>query len=345
MACSARYRRDDMAALLVQPAPGERISGGYLYNAQMAAHGAWQLLDVRADTLATALESVTSELVIADSIWLSEPLIAPFLRLSARGTRVAVMMHSFPSMIAAAEQGQAIQARPSVFELATLERLGIMLVPGPHYATMLADRALRIGLLPPGIEDGFRRAPRARSGRCELVSIGAVTRRKGFLDVADILARRAQHDDYHWTIVGDLTLDAAYAQAVQERVGPLGSVTCVGPRSRSETSALLARADVLLMPSYDENHPLVLLEALAASVPSIAYAAGAAREMLGHGKAGLVADIADHGAFARHLELLLSDEPRRLALAHGARELSLALPDWPSAGAHARAILAELGSR
>jgi glycosyltransferase involved in cell wall biosynthesis len=325
-----------MPPVLVQPAPLGRVSGGYLYNAQMAAHGAWQLLDLQAPELPAAVEALSSELVIADSIWLTEQAITPFLRLSERGTRVAVMMHSFPSMITVAESGRGVQLRPTRFEVETLERLGTMLVPGPHYARMLGDARVDTRVLPPGIDPGFRAAPRARTGPCQLVSIGAVTPRKGFLDLAEVLAQRNRHDDYRWMVIGDLTIDAAYAQAVCQRVSSFGSVTFLSKKSPRETAELLKQSHLLIMPSYDENHPLILLEAIAAGVPSVAYAAGAAADILGQGQAGIVCPIGDKGSLLAALESLISDEPARFALAQGAAALGQALPSWPEAGAHAR---------
>src|SRR5688500_5451372 len=117
-------------SLLVQPAAGERLSGGYLYNGQMAAHGAWEIRGLAAGQLEQGLSGGDHDLVIADSIWLAEEsTIAPFLALRARGIRLAVMLHSFPSMIAAAEDGRGIRSHPTPFELQTLETLGLVIVP------------------------------------------------------------------------------------------------------------------------------------------------------------------------------------------------------------------------
>ncbi len=327
-----------MRVVLVQPTPGERISGGYLYNERMATHGAWQLLNVSDGELAIHLAHLTADLVIADSIWLSEASIAPFLSLIERGVRVAAMVHSFPSMIAAAENGAELRAHPSDFELEVLDRMGWALFPGPHYPQMLRSRTLRTHILAPGLDDEWRRPPRPRKDPCALLSVGAVTPRKGFLDVAELLAARARHDDYHWTVIGDLSLDRDYANAVRARVQPLGSVTLEGRRSHSETRSMVQRADILVMPSYDENHPLILLEAMAAGVPCVAYAAGAAERMLGRGKAGLVSAIGDKRQLAAHIERLLGDECERQELARGCVELGRRIPSWAEAAAQAQEL-------
>lgn len=329
--------------VLVQPDAGGRISGGYLYNARMAAHGAWELLDVAAHDLAAALDRVDPvdhAVVLADSIWLTEETVAPFLRLRGRGVRVGAMMHSFPSMIAMAESGRGVRNEPTAFELQALAELGTVVVPGPHYADMLAGRDLRIVVASPGIDDAWRAAPRARAGACRLVSVGAVTPRKGFLDVAGVLAQRSRRDDVQWTVIGSLDVDPAYAQAVRERTAALGNVVLAGQQPPEQTRALVQGADVLVMPSYDENHPLVLLEAMAASVPAVAYAAGAAAHMLDHGRTGLVGPIGDKQALAAHLDRLIGDAAERQRMAQACWDRQRELPSWPAAAQRTRELLA-----
>src|SRR5688572_13133987 len=103
---------------LIQPMADGRLSGGYLYNARMAEHGAWELQDVRAPLLSQHVAALApGRPTLLDSIWLTEELAAPFIELAARGGSVGVMLHSFPSMIAAAESGAAPRVRPSEFEL------------------------------------------------------------------------------------------------------------------------------------------------------------------------------------------------------------------------------------
>jgi hypothetical protein len=329
--------------VLVQPDPGTRISGGYLYNAQMAEHGAWELLNVAPGGLDVALDDISADLVIADSIWLTETMMGPFLRLSARGTRVTAMMHSFPSMIAAADSG-TVRTYPTTFEEAALGRLGFAIAPGPYYGAMLSIlqmcRGFRWIVCEPGLEDAWRRAPRRRTGACSLVAVGAVTPRKGFLDALEVLARRP--GGWNLCIVGSLTIHSDYAKAVAEMAAHLEGVTLVGPKTPGETRDIVTGADVLVMPSYDENHPLVVLEAMAASVPTVAYAAGATKNMLDHDREGLVGPIGDKTSLARHLFRLVDDEPERYRLADGCWKRQKAIPSWASAAARARTKLEAL---
>jgi glycosyltransferase involved in cell wall biosynthesis len=321
--------------VLIQPPARGRISGGFLYNFQMAAGGCWELVDAAADELPALIDQLPERAsILMDSIWLTPQHASVFLA-RARDRRLGLMLHSFPSMIEATENGQPPRSEPTAFEREAIERLAVVVVPGGHYVRLLAGTRTPFVVAEPGIEDVWRAAPRRRSGPCRLVSVGAVTPRKGFLDVARQLPRTG---DYTWSIAGSLDVDPAYAALVSEHTRGL-PVTLSGQLSPAETRALVQSSDVLLMPSYDENQPLVLLEALAASVPVVAYAAGATRDMLEHGVEGFIVDIGDGQALAEAVERLVADEGLRARMALSCWKRQQSLRNWASAALHARTKL------
>lgn len=324
--------------VLVQPPSHGRLSGGFLYNAQMAQHGAWGLVESPAEQLLALVDRLgSSQLVLMDSIWLSEAHLQPFLARRARGGRVGVMLHSFPSMIAAAEAGRDPLTRPSRFELEAIERLGLVVVPGRHYADLLSERDVAIATAVPGLDAGWRAEPRRRAGPCRLVSVGAATPRKGFLDVLEALEPRRA--DFSWTVVGNLEVDREYAARLQAEARHLPGVVFEGQQPPHRVQEIVRASDVLVMPSYDENQPLVLLEAMAASVPAVAYAAGATRHMLEHGRQGLIAPIGDKRCLSEHLNRLMDSEATRYTMASECWERQHSLPNWSTAAQLAREAL------
>jgi glycosyltransferase involved in cell wall biosynthesis len=320
---------------LVQPEPGGRISGGYRYNAEMAAHGAWDLCAVDQDQLEAVVPALEADLVIADSIWLTEATVGPFLRRRA----AAFLIHAFPSLVRAAERGEPTTA-PTPFELQTLEAMGSVVLPGPHHAGALGGRAVEALVCEPGVGDEWRSPPRRRAGACALLSVGAVTPLKGFGDVLEALEPLA--GQFRWTVVGSLDADPAYAGRFVDRARRLAGVAVLGQRSPDEVRSLVAAADLLVMPSYTENHPLVLLEAIAASVPVVAYAAGGIPALLIHGREGLLAPVGDRAALAAHLRRLIGDEAERWSMAQACWRRQATLPSWADAARAARHALERL---
>lgn len=96
------------------------------------------------------------------------------------------------------------------------------------------------------------------------------------------------------------------------RLGIAGAVVFLG--QRDDVPALMARADVLALPSAFEGLPLVVLEAMAAGLPVVASAIGGTIEALGPDHPWLVASGRSRD-FASALSDALSHPLRRQAVA------------------------------
>src|SRR5260221_5965627 len=116
--------------LLVQlPARG-RISGGFLYNRRMAESGLWEVCALPAESLPSLRERVAElDLLLMDSIWLTREHAFRFLSLKPSVKRLGLVLHSFPSMIEATENGRAPPIEPTVLEREVIEQLDVVLLP------------------------------------------------------------------------------------------------------------------------------------------------------------------------------------------------------------------------
>jgi glycosyltransferase involved in cell wall biosynthesis len=82
---------------------------------------------------------------------------------------------------------------------------------------------------------------------------------------------------------------------------------------------LLAAADVFVYPTRADNHPLLLLEAMAAGAPVAASGVGGIPEQVRHGSTGLLADPGDDRALADAAASLLEAPARARDLGNAAR--------------------------
>lgn len=95
--------------------------------------------------------------------------------------------------------------------------------------------------------------------------------------------------------------------------GLAGGIEFAGASPHAKVMNRLAReVDVLVHPSLEEANPLVLLEAMALGVPTIAgEASGGTRWTLDEGRAGILVDVTDPGAVARAMEDLAASAEER----------------------------------
>ncbi len=103
----------------------------------------------------------------------------------------------------------------------------------------------------------------------------------------------------------------ARALGLAERVAFLGW--------RQDVGALLAAADILVVPSRHEPLGNVVLEGFAAARPVVAAAADGPRELIEHGRTGLLVPVGDPAAMAEAIAGLVDEPARAAALAAAGR--------------------------
>lgn len=118
-----------------------------------------------------------------------------------------------------------------------------------------------------------------RTARLHLLYVGAIHREKGIIEL--LTALNQLHElDFHLDLCGQLT-DKSIQNEFDALLAGLGNkVTAHGYISGKAKTAVFERADTLVLPSYHEGMPLVVLEALGGSCAVISTKVGATPEIL-----------------------------------------------------------------
>ena len=198
------------------------------------------------------------------------------------------------------------------------------IVLGEGMATWLQVRlgvpASRIEMVRNGVPSPRLLPFRSQAGRPTLVFLGNLQARKGLCDLLIALASppmRARDFDLIVAGGGDAApwRAQAYALGLQDRVSFTGWL------QRAEITALLARATALILPSYHEGLPLVLLEAASMGVACITTPVGAIGEVFTDEQTALLVTPGDTGALARAILRVIDDPALRARIGHNARGL------------------------
>lgn len=107
-------------------------------------------------------------------------------------------------------------------------------------------------------------------------------------------------------VVGDGP-DRKALEALSQEYDLTDRVTFLGYRSQSEVSELLEGADALVLPSFAEGVPVVLMEAMAATRPVIATQIAGVAELVEDGISGLLCQPGDAQALTSAIRHLVQD--------------------------------------
>jgi glycosyltransferase involved in cell wall biosynthesis len=163
------------------------------------------------------------------------------------------------------------------------------------------------------------RAP-SKDSHFRLLFVGNLLERKGVKDLLRAFASPAiQARDIVLTMVGGGPIDTYRAMAAE--LGVADRITFTGWISQRDTRALIVNSDALILPSYDEGLPLVILEALASRTPVICTPVGSIPEVLADRRTALFVSPGDQAAIARAI-LTLREHP---AVAHELSDAGAAL--------------------
>ena len=213
---------------------------------------------------------------------------------------------------------------------------------GMAQAMRLTQPALwpRLSIVRCAIDPGALPASAPAKTPFQLISVGRLSPEKGQSGLLESVAQAAAAGTaLHLTLVGD----GPEEQRLHARAADLGIaelVTFAGRLDERATLKRVAESDALILPSFMEGLPIVLMEAMAIGVPVIASRVAGIPELVEDGVSGLLVTPADWDALGEAIGRLAADPTLRTKLAAGARERVAAEFTYPDA---ARPLLGLFG--
>jgi glycosyltransferase involved in cell wall biosynthesis len=190
---------------------------------------------------------------------------------------------------------------------------------------------------------------RAQTQPLRILFLGNVIFRKGLHTL--LRAVSLQPSAFRVDVVGSLTSEPAYTKLIKEMIAqknlsssaparaPGTGVFLHGPLDKEPLVEKLRQAHVLAVPSSYEGFGIVYLEGMCFGLPAIGTTAGAASEVIEHGRTGYLINPDDADSLAKHLTSLAEDRGLLTRLSLHARQRYLVQPKWTETAASIREFL------
>ncbi len=177
-------------------------------------------------------------------------------------------------------------------------------------------RILNNGVAAPHVD----RQPALAGAPQTILFLGNLIERKGVSDLLHAL-KAMPSDTPGWRAILAGGGDIEGYRALARDLGIADRVEFAGWVDRAGAVDLITRASMLVLPSYDEGLPLVILEAMGMGLPVICTPVGVIPEVLTDGDTVLFVEPGDRAALAARIADLLSDAQLQARLSAQALDL------------------------
>ena len=340
-----------MTVLFLVPDIHDQQTGGNVFNRRIIA-GLRPEMTARGvpwspgETSPARLDLSGADVVVADSLFARHPEALRALREKQAAPPLILLVHYLHCI-----DPWSPDANAAADERATLGVVDAAIATSHFVRRALRDEGLaaeRTAVVRPGLDERYREPQPHRPGR----------RTPRMLTVANLLPEkrlrafveglRGLHAlPWTWTLVGDASLDPAYAAGVFRRLRTAGladRVTWTGPVAPEALRGIYDRADLFVLPSRFETCSLSTREAMARGLPVVGYRVGGLAENFGDAVAGHLAPPGAPAALRNALRSLLTDPMARAQRGHAAWRRSRHFPTWDAAADRFRSVLAALRS-
>jgi glycosyltransferase involved in cell wall biosynthesis len=176
----------------------------------------------------------------------------------------------------------------------------------------------RIVILPNAVPDPGHRILADRA-KVHILFAGRLGQRKGVGELVTALSALRDDPGWHATLAGDG--DVVATREAAQQAGIAGRVDIPGWVDPAGMDALMRDADILTLPSFDENLPMSVIEAFAGEVAVVCTPVGAVTDIVRDGETGLLVEPGDAKGLADALRRLIGDADLRHRIARNGRQL------------------------
>lgn len=188
-----------------------------------------------------------------------------------------------------------------------------------YTSRIVATCAKPTWIIPNAVHPSFFEIVRSPSPLPHLLCLANVHPWKNQVGLIKAMDRLRAAHDFNLTFAGANNPEDPYFREFSRTVAARPWCEYLGPLGRDRLKNEMSRASLCILPSFEDNCPMVILEAMAAGVPVVASAIGGIPELIDHGQAGLLFDPDDPSDIAAKVAEILGAPARAEKMAKLAR--------------------------
>lgn len=161
------------------------------------------------------------------------------------------------------------------------------------------------------------RSPQVSRKTVEIAFLGQIGPRKGAPDLVEAMARLTSPEPWHLTMGGNGQLSETRSRIAE--LGLSDRISVPGWLDAEASEQVLKNADIVVLPSYNENLPMSVIEGMGAGAAVVSTPVGAVTDIMTNEVNGLIVQPGDVEGLAAALDRLIGDPELRDRLGENAR--------------------------
>jgi len=206
----------------------------------------------------------------------------------------------------------------SRLERLCLRKTGGVVAISSYTQSNVVPYTRRTWLVPNAVHPSFFNLPRRPDSPPRILCAANIGSRKNQIGLIKALESLAATRTLKLVFAGGGSEADVYYREFQQLVGERPWCEYVGVLDKRALQNEMSQATVGILPSFEDNCPMVILEAAAAGLPFAASRVGGIPDLIKHNVSGLLFDPSSSDEISGVIERLVSEKQSRLALAEAA---------------------------
>ncbi len=192
--------------------------------------------------------------------------------------------------------------------------------------TLSINPSAKVLYLPEAINSIFYNYHWLNPTEPSIVFIGSIVKRKGIEDLMTVVSLLKQdYSEIRLKVIG-ATNNNKYNAFLRNMVCELkieNNISWLGYLKSENIAEVLINSSLQVLPSYSDNSPNSICEAMAIGMPSVAYSTGGIPTLISNNQNGVIVNTGDIQALYENIRNLLSSSEKRAHIGKNARNTSL----------------------